>query len=145
MEPLDDPFRKVVNSLSYLKNLPLAHPSSECSTFSFDKLIGGNFFWDLVGGECIRGSGPTTVNSIFGFFISGPLAGENVSAIDGRVHVNVATVEQFDLERFWTMEALGVQPESEISRVVDFYQTHCIEFRGIVLVHDFRGRWIILN
>ena len=100
VEPLDDPYRKVVNSLSYLQGLPLAHPTSELSTFSVNILIGANFFWDLVGDKYIREAGPTAVSSIFGFLISGPLSGEDFSTSKQRVSVNVVTVEQFDLERF---------------------------------------------
>lgn len=66
------PKREDINDYPNLEGLELADSSeSQCG---IDFLIGSDHYWDLVTGETIRGnSGPTTINSKFGWLLSGPI------------------------------------------------------------------------
>ncbi|XP_006824713.1 uncharacterized protein LOC102809329 [Saccoglossus kowalevskii] len=59
-------------TLPYLRDLTLAHPVSNGLAFDIDILIGADYYWDLIGDQIIRGSGPTAVSSVFGYLLSGP-------------------------------------------------------------------------
>jgi hypothetical protein len=80
VDPLSDPHRAELLSLPHLKKLKLAHPVSTKSTFEVDILVGADTYWNIVGDQVIRGSGPTAVDSKIGYLISGRLhySGEKI-------------------------------------------------------------------
>ena len=59
----------------HLQELDLADAStSEHSSDNIDMLIGSDYYWDIVIGDLKRsGNGPITVNSKFGWLLSGPV------------------------------------------------------------------------
>ena len=63
-----------VNYLSYLRDLPLAHPTNTNEDFEVDILIGNDHYWDFVQNDIIRGNGPTAMKSKLGYLISGPIS-----------------------------------------------------------------------
>ncbi|XP_062616210.1 uncharacterized protein LOC134277925 [Saccostrea cucullata] len=96
-----------IKNLTYLKRLKLAH-SYDGSTFDVSLLIGVDHFWDIVGNDIIRGSGPTAVSSKIGYLLSGPTH----SSVK---HNHVASYnilsyhrpEELNLEKFWKIEDMG--------------------------------------
>ena len=104
-----------VRDLPHLKGLTLAHPSVDDSPFTVDILIGADHYWDVVENKIVKGPGPTAAKSKIGYLLSGPLSKcnhpENLNA--SILHVMTEhQQENFDLERFWRMESVGVLPNS---------------------------------
>ena len=105
-----------VRDLPHLKGLPLAQVNIDDSPFTVDILVGADHYWDIVENEVIKGPGPTAAKSKIGYLLSGPLSNSNHSENLNTSILNVVTEhhqEQFDLERFWRIESVGVQPNSE--------------------------------
>ena len=77
--------------------------------------------------EVIKGPGPTAAKSKIGYLLSGPLSkcdhSENLNASILHV-VTEHQLEEFDLERFWRIESVGVQPSSlgDASDFLRYYQ-----------------------
>ena len=94
-----------MSNLQYLKGLKLAHPVTANEQFDISLLIRIDYYWQIVQDEVIRGDGPTAVKSKLGYLLSGPVH-SNVTA-SAPIHVaNVVIThksEEFDLERFWTI------------------------------------------
>ncbi|XP_070556469.1 uncharacterized protein [Ptychodera flava] len=67
--------RSLIN-VPYLRELTLAHPVSDATSFEISVLIGADYYWDFVEDRVIRGSGPTAVSSKFGYLLSGPITQE---------------------------------------------------------------------
>ena len=104
-----------VRDLPHLKGLTLAHPSVDDSPFTVDILIGADHYWDVVENKIVKGPGPTAAKSKIGYLLSGPLSKcnhpENLNA--SILHVMTEhQQENFDLERFWRIESVGVLPNS---------------------------------
>ena len=99
-------------NLQYLKGLKLAHPVTANEQFDISLLIGVDYYWQIVQDEVIRGDGPIAVKSKLGYLLSGPVH----SNVPASAPIHVANVmithktEEFDLERFWTIESLGITP-----------------------------------
>ena len=72
-KPIANRCRQSVTDLQYLRGLRLAHPVTLDDTFEISLLIGGDFYWQIVGDETARGDGPTAVNSRIGYLLSEPL------------------------------------------------------------------------
>ena len=78
-------------------------------------LVGADHYWDIVENEVIMGAGPTAAKLKIGYLLSGTLSNSNHSENLNTSILNVVTEhhqEQFDLERFWRIESVGVQPNS---------------------------------
>ena len=104
-----------VRDLPHLRGLTLAHVNVDDSPFTVDILIGADHYWDVVGNEVIKGPGPTAAKSKIGYLLSGPLSKSNHSESLNSSILSVVTEhqqEEFDLERFWRIESVGVLPNS---------------------------------
>ena len=104
-----------VRDLPHLKGLSLAQIKVEDSPFTVDTLIGADHYWDIVESKVTKGPGPTAAKSKIGYLLSGPLSNSNHSENLNTSILNVVTEhhqEQFDLECFWQIESVGVQPNS---------------------------------
>ena len=104
-----------------LKGLSLAQNVDD-SPFTVDILIGADHYWDIVENEVVKGPGPTAAKSKIGYLLSAPLSNSNHLENLNTSILNVVTEhhqEQFDLERFWRIESVGVQPSSS-EETVDF-------------------------
>jgi len=119
--PLKDPHRVAASHLPHVRNLQLAHPTSpSSSSFNIDILVGADYFWSIVTDNIVRGKGPTAVSSRLGYLLSGPFNSEPEVISNIVVSVNSVSVESFDLERFWSVEQLGVEtPEKDAHTIAD--------------------------
>ena len=120
-----------VRDLPHLKGLSLAQINVDDSPFTVDILVGADHYWDIVENEVIKGPGPTAAKSKIGYLLSGPLSNSNHSENLNTSILNVVTEhhqEQFDLERFWRIESVGVQPNSseETPDFLKYYQDSSI-------------------
>jgi len=59
-----------VTQLSYLIDLPLAHPVTTDDNFKIS--IGADHYWDIVEDHIVRRNGPTAMASKLGYLFSGP-------------------------------------------------------------------------
>ena len=117
--------------MPHLKGLSLAQVNIDDSPFTVDILVGADHYWDIVENEVIKGPGPTAAKSKIGYLLSGPLSNSNHSENLNASILNVVTEhheEQFDLERFWRIESVGVQPNSaeETPDFLKYYQDSSI-------------------
>lgn len=88
-----------------------------------DILIGSDHYWEVVTGRIIRGaSGPTAVETNFGWVLSGPEEGvaQEDTAINftstHTLRVDAFTEQQSleaGLKRFWVLESLGILKEEQ--------------------------------
>ena len=120
-----------VRDLPHLKGLSLAQINVDDLPFTVDILISADHYWDIVENEVTKGPGPTAAKSKIGYLLSGPLSNSNHSESLNTSILNVVTEhrqEQFDLERFWQIESVGVQPDSseEMPDVLKYYQDSSI-------------------
>jgi hypothetical protein len=85
-----------------------------------DVLIGSDYYWDIVGGEMIRGqSGPVAISSKFGWLLSGPATEEKGELktttnliISGSSEGPFETTEDpivNTLRKFWETESIGIK------------------------------------
>ena len=106
-----------MEDLYYLRGLKLAHPTTSDESFEVSFLIGADYYWDLVEDHVIRGRGPTAVASKLSYLLSGPL--QTSSSLPSNTVVNpLQTIsstkeDELDLEKFWSLEAMGISPQSE--------------------------------
>ena len=113
---------KVKVNYPHLEGLQLADELDD-NCGSIDVLIGSDYYWEIVGGETVRGDhGPTAISSKFGWLLSGPLrdsvTSDTVSSnlvISGDCpfapHENDELIS--NLERFWKTESIGIQEAKE--------------------------------
>ncbi|XP_070537230.1 uncharacterized protein [Ptychodera flava] len=104
--------RSLIN-VPYLRELTLAHPVSDATSFEISVLIGADYYWDFVEDRVIRGSGPTAVSSKFGYLLSGPIhsgkATKNPATI---LHILTDTCEEeSQLKVYWDLETIGIKDE----------------------------------
>jgi hypothetical protein len=132
--PIDNTHRSDISSLPYLKGLKLAHPVTHDKEFSISLLIGADFYWDIVEDEIIRGTGPTAVKSKIGYLLSGPINSSKSSrSVEQILNVMVSHIpEDISIERFWSLENLGITPDDTDRKLQDErqqYQLTSIEFK----------------
>ena len=107
--PIHTVDHKEVTHLPYLEGLQLAHPISSAEHFSITLLIGADQYWNIVEDHIVRGNGPTAVASKLGYLLSGPLEASNqCQTVASTLHV--ATQQTPNLEKFWSVEAVGITP-----------------------------------
>ena len=100
--------------LPHLQGLQLAHLLSSESEFAISLLVGADYYWDIVGDKVVRGSGPTAVESKLGYLLSGPTQQGHPHSMAINVSmITTPTQTDFDLERFWTLESIGVSQDDE--------------------------------
>ena len=115
--PLQTHKQQGVEDLPHLRGLKLAHPISSAESFDVSLLIGADHYWDLVEDHVIRGPGPTAVASKLGYLLSGPLptsSGTSSTAVVNLLQTMSSTKgDELDLQTFWSLEAMGISPQSE--------------------------------
>ncbi|XP_060568771.1 uncharacterized protein LOC132727352 [Ruditapes philippinarum] len=131
---IDNTHSSDISSLPYLKGLKLAHPVTHDKEFSISLLIGADFYWDIVEDEIIRGTGPTAVKSKIGYLLSGPINSSKSSrSVEQILNVMVSHIpEDISIERFWSLENLGITPDDTDRKLQDErqqYQLTSIEFK----------------
>ena len=103
-----------ITQLSYLKDIPLAHPVTTEQHFQISLLIGADYYWSIIENHIIRGNGPTAVKSKIGYLLSGPMPHCNTSDTSSTsLHTNVVDTTNYDLQRFWMIESTGTSSVSE--------------------------------
>ncbi|XP_045022890.1 uncharacterized protein LOC123466813 [Daphnia magna] len=128
VEPLEDPYRTALLSLPHLKNIVLAHPPTSNVNFSVDILIGADSYWTIVDDENVHVQGPTAVNSLIGYLISGPLPGAVTSSQRSSYHISAS--HPGDVDRLWSLEAIGIFPDDEKDTDASIYQANSISFQN---------------
>lgn len=127
--PLRDNAHWNLWSLPHLWELGLARPISTDENFEVSLLIGKDHFWDQVEVQVIRGDGPTTVASKPGYLLSGPMKTppDQISATAVTLLNTILSTrkEELNLERFWSLEAIGISPQSERNDQELFLQHYC--------------------
>ena len=127
--PLRNKISEDIRNLPYIKSLKLAHPVCSEEEFNIDVLIGGDYYYAIVGDENIRGPGPTATASKIGYLLSGPSGGGSTAISSRATNLHVSLMaDDTDLSRLWTLESMGIQPENEEQRTVEEYQKKCIVF-----------------
>ena len=115
--PLQNHLSRQIQDMPHLRGLKLAHPVTSDENFAISLLIGADHYWDIVEDTVIRGQGPTAVASKLGYLLSGPLQTSFIrpsETVVNLLHTLSSTKkEEFDLERFWSLEAMGISPQSE--------------------------------
>ncbi|XP_070549269.1 uncharacterized protein [Ptychodera flava] len=100
---------------------------------ALDILIGADFYWDFVGDKIIRGP-PTAVSSKLGYLLSGPVPGRvHGRRSDSTFLLLDSSDEQQSLQRFWTLETLGItdDPQSVKNELTfETYRDSCITREG---------------
>jgi len=111
--------------------LQLAYPLAAEQEVKISLLVGVDHYWDIVGNHIVRGvgGGPTAVASKLGYLLSGPVQLTNT------LHTSTSTMMltitqhcEFDLERFWNLETVGVSV-SDVSAEEDMlkqYLSSCV-------------------
>ncbi|XP_070576126.1 uncharacterized protein [Ptychodera flava] len=104
--------RSLIN-VPYLRELTLAHPVSDATSFEISVLIGADYYWDFVEDRVIRGSGPTAVSSKFGYLLSGPIhSGKATKSRATILHILTDTCEEeSQLKVYWDLETIGIKDE----------------------------------
>ena len=100
-----------LNQLSYLQQLPLAHPVTNDENFDINILIRADFYWRFVQDTVVRGDGLTAVESKLGYLLSGPLPlSQSVSTPCIQVSSLSCLIEDADYSTFWKVESMGTTP-----------------------------------
>ena len=115
--PLQNHLCREIQDMPHLRGLRLAHPITSDEHFAISLLIGADHYWDIVDDTVIRGQGPTAVASKLGYLLSGPLQTSLTKPSETCVNLlhtlSSTKKEEFDLEQFWSLEAIGISPQSE--------------------------------
>ena len=115
-EPLmTQPLSHVVESFPHLRELDLADTGGEAD---INVLVGVDIYWELVTGRVVHGqSGPTAIETSFGWVLSGPAD----VGMESVVYLSTHTLHTFthsltagtnldtQLMKFWDLETLGIQ------------------------------------
>ncbi|XP_053406534.1 uncharacterized protein LOC123530253 [Mercenaria mercenaria] len=130
--PLNNRLQNTASKLPYLRGLKLAHPVTEDNNFTISMLIGADFYWDIAEDRIIRGEGPTAVKSKIGYLLSQPVPAESAHSTNHVCNVNTSHFSPDMLERFWSLESMGITQTTEDNDISDYfknYQQSCIEFK----------------
>ncbi len=142
------PARINVREYSHLHGLQLADSSTENQPI--DILIGSDYYWDFVEGDPIRGqSGPTAINSKFGWLLSGPMKETSYTTRTSSNVVSNLIISGFDtiphdvmneddemlntLKQFWETETIGIKEST-----TDLQPTSASEFTKPEISHNGR-------
>jgi hypothetical protein len=125
--PLQIPPRQHINDMPHQKNLTLPHPITAQEDFRISLLIGADHYWDIVEDEVIRGQRPTAAASKLGYLLSGPLPTPSRPAntlVNLLQTVRSTKRTELDLERFWSLESIGITPPSRTENLQDFLENY---------------------
>ena len=113
--PLQNTASISVTQLPHLQNLQLTHPLAAEQEFEISLLVGADHYWDIVGDHIVRGvaGGPTAVASKLGYLLSGPVQPTATQSTTANVLMVTTSQSEFDLERFWNLESVGVSPTDD--------------------------------
>ena len=105
----------VVETFPHLRELDLADTGGEAD---INVLVGVDIYWELVTGRVVHGqSGPTTIETSFGWVLLGPAD----VGMESVVYLSTHTLHTFthslttgtnldtQLKKFWDLETLGIQ------------------------------------
>ena len=123
--PLQNHMSVDILTLPHLQGLKLAHPLQNEELFQIDLLIGADHYWNIVEDEIIRGHVPTAAKSKIGYLLSGPVPNTNQSTMVRTSILHVMTAhkqEEFELERFWNLESVGIKPPAVADEATDFLE-----------------------
>ena len=127
-DPLvSQPLSHVVKMFPHLAELDLVDTGNESN---IDVLVGSDLYWKLVTGRVVRGeNGPTAVETVFGWVLSGPLdlAAQEPFNVNPTCVLRIESQSlsaddthlDFWLKRFWDLEAIGIA-DQEPSVYEDF-------------------------
>jgi len=111
----------------------LAHSVTGDTLFDISLLVGADHYWDIVEDHVVRGNGPTAVKSKIGYLLSGPMPSTSHASADKHI-LNVLASrapEHSILERFWSLENMGISPCEPDRKSVEYlqqYQATAIEY-----------------
>ena len=127
--PLQNYANLDLSQLPYLQGPELAHPFSLESDFPVSMLVGVDYYWNIVGDQVIRGTGPTAVESKLGYLLSGPTQqGYSHSMATNVSMILTPALGEFNLERFWTLESIRIsQTEDTVeANLTENYVSSCV-------------------
>lgn len=119
------PSRVNIEDFSHFQDVELAENIETNSNDNIDVLIGSYYYWDIVTSESIRGdSGPTAVNSKFGWIISGPTHNSSANYDNVSSHLIISGApdrEEFEtndeivtvLRKFWETDEIGIRDDQD--------------------------------
>ena len=124
--PLQNAVQSQLTQLPYLQGLTLAHPVTSEKEFELSLLIGADHYWDIIEDHIIRGNGPTAMKSKLGYVLSGPLP-QSVDTTTSALHIAALQTNEYDLQRFWAIEASGTSPSCNTdNEPIQSYIDSCI-------------------
>ena len=130
---LESRSRNQLQDPPHLKNLNLAHLVTSDENFAVSLLIGADHYRDLVKDKVIPGQGPTAVASKLCYPISSPLKTNTTqlsAIVVNLLHTLTSTKKiEDDVERFWSLESLGISspPETDEHKLfLQHYQNSSI-------------------
>ena len=135
--PLQNHLPSIVPNPPYLAGLKLAHQVTSESRFEISLLIGADYYWQLIQDEIVRGNGPVAVKSKLGYLLSGPVRSTSSSTSSTNI-LNVMIshkVDEFDVERFWTVESLGIESHT----LDDKAENPSLEYRSTSITREDGG------
>ena len=121
--PIQNQMVNNLQTLPHLQGLKLAHPITDEDLFQIDLLIGADHYWNIVEDDIVRGPGPTAAKSKIGYLLSGLVPTSNQST---RIKASILHVmtshkqDEFDLERFWNLESIGIKPPETTDETTAF-------------------------
>ena len=133
--PIQNHMVNDLQTLPHLQGLKLAHPITDEDLFQIDLLIGADHYWNIVEDHIVRGPGPTAAKSKIGYLLSGPVptTRQSTSIRASILHVMTShKQDEFDLERFWNLESIGIKPPAATDETTAFlrhYQDASITLR----------------
>ena len=124
--PLQNTVQSQLTQLPYLQGLTLAHPVTSEKEFELSLLIGADHYWDVIEDHIIRGNEPTAMKSKLGYVLSGPLP-QSVDTTTSALHIAALQTNEYDLQRFWAIEASGTSPSCNTdNEPIQSYIDSCI-------------------
>ena len=112
--PIQNLNKKALTDFPHLSGLHLAQPVTSTEQFTINLLIGADHYWDVVEDHIIKGKGPTAMGSKLGYLLSGPLGTATPKNTTASIlHVATQPTPDSDLQRFWSVESLGILPKHD--------------------------------
>ena len=92
-------------------------------------LIGADHYWDVVEDHIVKGNGPTAMGSKLGYLLSGPMGEATPRNTTANIlHIATQPTPDPDLQRFWTVESLGILPKDDSAKsFLELYTMNSIE------------------
>ena len=114
--PVKSYIDSTIQKHDYLNQLPLASGVVQ-DVFEIDLLIGADYYWQIIGDQIIRGSGPTAVASKLGYLLSGPANIDTSTAFT--TLMNEVLVSQSDdaISAFFDLEMIAIKLSSDQKKI----------------------------